>query len=487
MKKKILLITIMVLAFCICLAVSVSATYYVDKDGNVATETDENLAYEFDITTDKHGNYFVYELYLYDTSITTIVLPDFEDISKLYISDWSKCLKIYSIENKGNELTEEMELQNQIKTFDAYEHISLDGANGAQGSFMNWKGLERFIFRGNFSYGSKSGIFAFCDNLREMHFYGQNIAVPDMFVGVIKHNLEGKGLVVFHEGSSGTIKTGAETLPTQPNLNNNFAIIINENIAPSDPNDTRLGKKWGWFSTTTGWELIVAVSSKNDYTEAELEALKTSHGLCSRAETVEGATVMEATVATYCELGYSSHDEIESYAYKNGYINKGTKTTACANGCGLSAEAEIPAIFNYFGYSASMQSTKICVGYGVNSEALELYKDKANVTLDYGVVAIAPISEAEYNPLYIENGEVKAIEYTISASVSNLSTVANFDFVISGVTEDNYETPIVMCAYVYDGAELSYLCVAENNEGESEFMQCDKASAIKFSDYIEEA
>lgn len=484
MKKKIIFTLFLVAMLCVALVVSASATYYVDKDGNVATETSENLAYEFDIVTDKQGGYHVYELYLYDTSITTIVLPDFEDITKLYISEWSVCLKIYSIENKGSELTEEMELQKQIKELDIYEHVSMDGANAAYGSFMYWTALEKISFRGAFSYGSKSGIFAFCSSLRELHFYGQNIAVPAFFTNVVKHNLTGKGLIVFHEGSSGTIQTGTDTLPTYGNLNNNFAIIINENITPSNPDDTRLGGKWGSYSTTSGWELILAVSDKNDYTPEQLEALKTSHSFCSRFASVADATVKEATVKTYCELGYSAHNEQKTYEYKNGYASAGTLTSGCANGCGLSEEAPLAPIITFLGYSAKINGNDICVGYSLNKEALQLFEEKTGKVLDYGVVAIIPIDESEYTPLYVENGEVKSIEYSIHASVAKL--YASFDFIISGFSEEYYETDLVMCAYVYDGDEIGYLCITEDEQGNMICAQYDKATTVTFKSMLEE-
>lgn len=484
MKKKIIFTLFLVAMLCVALVVSASATYYVDKDGNVATETSENLAYEFDIVKDKQGGYHVYELYLYDTSITTIVLPDFEDITKLYISEWSVCLKIYSIENKGSELTEEMELQKQIKELDIYEHVSMDGANAAYGSFMYWTALEKISFRGAFSYGSKSGIFAFCSSLRELHFYGQNIAVPAFFTNVVKHNLTGKGLIVFHEGSSGTIQTGTDTLPTYGNLNNNFAIIINENITPSNPDDTRLGGKWGSYSTTSGWELILAVSDKNDYTPEQLEALKTSHSFCSRFASVAEATVKEATVKTYCELGYAEHNEDTVYEYANGYASNGTVTVGCTNGCGLETVTELDPIFVLLGYSSSMTSNKACVGYMLNETALNLYKEKTGVTLDYGVVAIIPTNDAEYSPLYVENGEIKGLEYSIYASVAN--SYASFDFVIAGFSEEYYETELVMCAYVYDGESIGYLCAAQDEQGNMICAQYDKATTVTFKSMLEE-
>ena len=486
MKKKLILTLALALMICFAFVLSASAeTYYVDKDGNVADSTSDNLAYEFEATyNSKYDTHTVYTVYLYDTSITTFVIPDFEGITKLVIADWSKPLKLYDIQNKGTELTEEMELQKQIKELDIYEHVSMDGANGAYGSFMYWTALEKVSFRGAFSYGSKNGIFAYCSNLREMHFYGQNIKVPSFFVFVVKHNLAGKGLVVFHEGSSGTIQTGADTLPTYGNLNNNFAIIINENVTPSNPNDTRLGGKWGSYSTTTGWELILAVSDKNDYTSEQLEALKTSHGLCSRFASVADATVKEATVKTYCELGYAEHNEDTAYAYANGYAAKGTATTGCTNGCGLASVSELDPIIALLGYSSSMTSNKACVGYMLNETALNLYNEKTGVTLDYGVVAIIPTSEAELAPLYVENGEIKGLEYSIYASIAD--SYASFDFVIAGFSAEYYETELVMCAYVYDGDKIAYLCASEDEQGNMICAQYDKATTVTFKGMLAE-
>ena len=225
--------------------------------------------------------------------------------------------------------------------------------------------------------------------------------------------------------------------------------------------------------------MILAVSDKSAYTPEQLEALKLSHGFCSRASSVAEATVQEATVKTYCELGYSEHTENSVYAYSNGYASKGSLTVGCTKGCGLVSTTELEPIITLLGYSSKIDSGEICVGYSLNREALALCEDKLDITLDYGVVAIIPTDDADYTPLYVENGEIKSSEYSITSSVTKTS--ASFDFVIKGFTKDYYDMELVMCAYVYDGSSIGYLCITQDENGNSEFKQCNRADTVTFS------
>ncbi len=75
----------------------------------------------------------------------------------------------------------------------------------------------------------------------------------------------------------------------------------------------------------------------------------------------------------------------------------------------------------------------------------------------YGVVASAS-SITTNSPLKAENGSVVALipSKTVNASISD--TYTGFDFVMGGFTEANYATELVMCAYVYDGKNIGYMC-----------------------------
>ncbi len=159
MKKKFLFTLILALALCFAIAiVSSAATYYVDVNGKIQSSADENTAYEFD-TTVNSGTCYVSRIFLHDTTIVDLVIPDFEEITLMRIASWGTELKVYSVENKNAEYTTDMELQKNIKSLDVYEKIYIEGANGNSGSFMNWAGLETVIFRGSFAYTTSSGGF----------------------------------------------------------------------------------------------------------------------------------------------------------------------------------------------------------------------------------------------------------------------------------------------------------------------------------------
>ena len=474
MKKKIALLFVMVITVILALAISTSAaTYYVNGNGEIQESENEETAYQYTISDTQDNLTYIY---VYDANETKIIIPNMPSYTKaLRPGTWQNHMGVYHI----SDTERATDLFAQITEIEFHENIYLDGAYST-GGLQGYAALEKISFFAKVSANSKGGFLSGCNKLNEFHFYGTELSIDSVLITSIPSANE--ALVVFHEGASGKLATGSETLPTVGNLGGRWTIIINENIAPSNPDDPRLGKLWGSIATTTGWQLVLAVSNKNAYTEAELEALKTSHGFASRAKDLASATTVEAVAKTYCELGLCPHDETTEYSYANGYINNGSKVIACKNGCGIESTEVLAPIFEFMGYSARTSGGSICLGYIVNKEALAFYEGVAGVSIDYGAVAIAPINEDELKPLYLDNGEVKAREYTISASVSG--SYASFDFVLNGFNSEHYEVDLVMCAYVFDGSELSYLCIGEDENGSDTLIQSEIATTLKFSDYV---
>lgn len=374
MKRKLLMIVVAVVALMCAMAVLASAeTYYVDRSGAIVDSTSDRIAYEYDLIGSAIQN-----VYLYDTTITKIIIPDMPSFtgSVQLQKDYTASLGVYAIEDKD---TKASNLMSQITEVEVHEDIYLDGAY-SMGVFAGFSSLESLSFYGKVSAANKGGFFQGCTSLSELHFYGQNLAIPSVLINNMK-KYDAPAIIMFHESASGTISTGGDTLPTVASLGNKFTIIINPNITPSNPSDPRLGAKWGGITATTGWELIMACNPSL-YTQDGLNALKTSHGFCSRANDLASATVKEATVMSYCDALYDgTHNlqeddgscetaisctrckktitEAKSHAlntyitYENGFDADGRKICDCTNdGCTvLDSEAVAPAFFKCLGYS----------------------------------------------------------------------------------------------------------------------------------------
>ncbi len=159
------------------------------------------------------------------------------------------------------------------------------------------------------------------------------------------------------------------------------------------------------------------------------------------------------------------HNILPTIAYPNDdYTVAGTKTVICLNdGCnhGVGKEpTEAKPIFVFKGYSKSENLTSLCVGYYVNTTALNEFEASTNgKKLSHGVIATIPDTEVtEYNPLAVSGGIVTTVkDKSIHAPLSG-SNYAQIDFVIRGFSEKDSTLKLVMCGYIFDGESIYYLC-----------------------------
>ncbi len=176
-----------------------------------------------------------------------------------------------------------------------------------------------------------------------------------------------------------------------------------------------------------------------------------------------------------CDAFYDGkHQNEESITYSD-YAKAGIKTSACQNGCGLITEESVDAIISYKGVSAKIDGDKICVGYIINHGAKSVFESINKTSFVYGVVAAAP-SITTNNPLKVENGSVVAIvpNKTVNASIAD--TYTGFDFIVGGFTEASYATELIMCAYVYDGKNIGYMCSVNG-----QLTQLEEATIITYN------
>jgi hypothetical protein len=153
-------------------------------------------------------------------------------------------------------------------------------------------------------------------------------------------------------------------------------------------------------------------------------------------------------------------ENILDLVYENGFNNAGTYICTCTE-CGATDVKEktpsVGALITLAGISAPMNGNGICIGYAIDREAIETYKSYEK-TFEYGVVAYIPHeNETNVDPI---GTDLKPIDYTISAPLS--AEYSAVDFVINGFGS-HINTPLAMCAYVYDGSEVDYLNASISN------------------------
>lgn len=446
MKKQIILALSLIIVMLFALAIASNAatvTYYVDHNGNLVDADSADIAYEYDKNNDIIAN-----IYLHDGAVTDIVIPDMPEYDG-YVqiqADWDRPLAVYTIEDKSAKTNN---LINNIESITVCENLYVYGANGFTGTFMNMEGLKELNFYGDID-GDKGVTFKNVPNLREINFYGKNLTISENFMNDLPtSNLT----VVFREGSSGILVTGGSchTLPAFSSLKN-WKLIINPDIKPSNPEDPRLGTNWGAVSNTTGWELIVAIPSKEGYSDDELEALKTSHLFTSRFNTLEQATTKEANVLTYCELGYDEHAQVQSIGLEEekGYFGQIQVLNGC-NKCRLQeVSASINPLFNDIGYSVAMYGDgySITHGYEIDRIAVSEYVSYAN-DFDFGFLVTINTTNAEISPSL-------GSESTISLSMMNDKN-SYIDIKVIGISAKHETAKIVICLYACENNELYYL------------------------------
>ena len=149
-----------------------------------------------------------------------------------------------------------------------------------------------------------------------------------------------------------------------------------------------------------------------------------------------------------------TYNEIKSIVYAQGFLSDGVKSTACA--CAHEITEVVDAIFTFNGYSTKENDTAICVSYGVSTLRLNEY-NSVNEAAKVGFV----VSRSTENPLSVENGEVKGTENTVVAPV--IGNYSSYEFILSGFGQGMLDMALVMCAYVYDGEEISYLATSSTS------------------------
>lgn len=168
-----------------------------------------------------------------------------------------------------------------------------------------------------------------------------------------------------------------------------------------------------------------------------------------------GKTEEQPLLAT----GIHEYTDLEALVYENGFLANGIKTLGCVT-CEDYVEEEKLPIFKFLGYSISRNGKSICTSYVVENELLSEYELANEITLDYGMLC------AVTDATNILNSDGTVID-GINAQAKSLheASYPRFDIRITASDWTKIaDTPLVMCAYIIENNNISYICSDANTE-----------------------
>ena len=135
----------------------------------------------------------------------------------------------------------------------------------------------------------------------------------------------------------------------------------------------------------------------------------------------------------------------------------------------------------YLGYSKKEgNSGSICIGYLVNNDSLEMYKEITGKDVSYGVVAYIPAESEDITTLkpVLDDGTLADPNYTISTEVTAYSS---FEFLMRGFgTDEANAIALVMCAYAKIGDKVYYLGI---NQDTNQVSQTEYATLVTYNTF----
>ena len=161
------------------------------------------------------------------------------------------------------------------------------------------------------------------------------------------------------------------------------------------------------------------------------------------------------------------HKEASKMVYTS-YDKEGSLIITCENdNCKYAAAENLPALFTCLGYSAPEDGRGgIAIGFTVNNVAIAEYKEATGKTLKYGVFAVLQDRLGD-NDVFAEDGTVA--EGAINADITSYE-FALFELKIVGFTDEYKDIKLAMGAYVAvtdgESTEYSYMQGGEPNENE---------------------
>ena len=146
--------------------------------------------------------------------------------------------------------------------------------------------------------------------------------------------------------------------------------------------------------------------------------------------------------------GTTSHNEVKSFAFENGYTQGGLFTNVCTNeGCKLREEVALDPIFSALEANGfSTNGTGISFGgYTVNNKALQKFEETCGVNLTFGIAIMNPKYVGD---TFFADGKINATNGAITADMSD-TEYANIKVMIDGFTGSLVDLELVIALYAY--------------------------------------
>lgn len=185
-----------------------------------------------------------------------------------------------------------------------------------------------------------------------------------------------------------------------------------------------------------------------------------------------------------CEAFYGGNHTLneKTYLTSNSYIESFDELCDCTR-CSMiekiNKETYAP-IFELLGYSSSIKTGSVCVGYTFDKDSYDAYQRVTGKTLSFGVVGTVPPSSADITALEpVNNDLTRYNENTILANLTG-QEIASFDFIIVGFSAEHYDIALAMCAFVGDGTKVDYITSASG-----ETVQLEYATVFTFNDKLQ--
>ena len=174
-----------------------------------------------------------------------------------------------------------------------------------------------------------------------------------------------------------------------------------------------------------------------------------------------------------------NHNTSAIITYENGFLSTGIKVVTCNNAaCEHKVETIAAALVEFVGITTDMNVTSICVGYIIDVNAVEEYKNTGK-TFEFGVVAYIPAANAENVELVsAQDGVIAPIDANGSIFAELDTQTCAFDFVIKGFGSNHGDVELAMCPYIYNGEAVDYINVAIDNFGNVAVAQSEYATTI---------
>ena len=189
----------------------------------------------------------------------------------------------------------------------------------------------------------------------------------------------------------------------------------------------------------------------------------------------------------------ATHNMSTVYAYANYFVNGTVSSTCQNNGCIYHTTPKVDnetltPFFKELKYSTKEEGVAfgIYVEYKIDQDAIALYKELSNKTVNYGVMAIMTSNIAGNGPLN-KDGSTDA-QNVVAANVTN-EKLNSARLIITGDWAGNADIAITMLGYVTDGNELHYMG-SQTVDGKAVSVTGAAAgafNAVTYNNIIEEA